>query len=274
MSKFGGTIVYHKEGIAMEEKQTTDEYQKLLNLALDLGHLLLENGAEIYRVEDTIQHVLYAYGAKHVDVFAVTNNITVTITLANDSCYTRLRRVYARTTNFQIVEALNELSREVCRTRPSADEFSRRIKEIRKIPRYSEPVMTAGFAGVAFCFTLMFGGTISDALVAMCAGAMVRVIVWLLDRLHTNGFFINLFASFMVTLTAVYAVKYGIAQHSDMITIGTLMTLVPGVAITNAMRDIIAGDLLAGTMKAVEALLVALALAIGTGIVLIMTGGM
>jgi len=111
-------------------------------------------------------------------------------------------------------------------------------------------------------------------LVAMAAGAMVRIVVWLLERLHTNGFFINLLASFMVTLMAIYAVKLGVAQHSDLIIIGTLMTLVPGVAITNAMRDIIAGDLLAGTMKAVEALLVALALAIGTGIVLILTGGM
>ena len=258
----------------MEELQTADEYQKLLNAALDLGHLLLENGAEIYRVEDSIQHILYAYGAKHVDVFAVTNNITVTITLANDICYTRLRRVYSRTTNFQVVEALNELSRYVCVHRPPADEFAKRIKEIRKIPRYSEPIMTAGYAGVSFCFALMFGGTLPDALAAMATGAMVRVIVWMLERLHTNSFFINLLASFMVTLVATYAVRYGIAQNTDMIIIGTLMTLVPGVAITNAMRDIIAGDLLAGTMKAVEAMLVALALAIGTGIVLILTGGM
>ena len=258
----------------MDEKQTTADYQKLLNTALDLGHLLLANGAEIYRVEDSIQHVLYAYGAKHVDVFAITNSITVTITLANDSCYTRLRRVHSRTTNFEIVEKLNDLSRYVCVNRPSADEFSKRIKEIRKLPKYSEPIMTIGFATVAFAFTLMFGGTMHDALISLCAGALVRVIVYVMERLHTNGFFINLISSFVVTLTAIYAVKYGIAENSDMIIIGTLMTLVPGVAITNAMRDVIAGDLMAGTMKAVEALLVALALAIGTGIVLILTGGM
>lgn len=258
----------------MEEKQTADEYQKLLNAALDLGHLLLENGAEIYRVEDSIQHVLYAYGAKHVDVFAITNSITVTITLANDTCYTRLRRVYSRTTNFQIVEALNDLSRYVCANRPSAEEFSRRVKEIRKLPRYSEPIMAVGYAGVAFGFTLMFGGNLMDAIVALLAGALVRVLVWGLEKLHTNGFFINLCSSFVVTLIAIYAVQYQIALHSDLIIIGTLMTLVPGVAITNAMRDIIAGDLMAGTMKAVEALMVALALAIGTGIVLTITGGM
>jgi uncharacterized membrane protein YjjP (DUF1212 family) len=51
------------------------------------------------------------------------------------------------------------------------------------------------------------------------------------------------------------------------------MTLVPGVAITNAMRDVIAGDLLAGTMKGVEALLIALALAAGTAVALIAMGG-
>ncbi len=258
----------------MDERQTADEYQKLLNAALDLGHLLLENGAEIYRVEDSIQHILYAYGAKHVDVFAITNNITVTMTLANDVSYTRLRRVYSRTTNFQIVEALNDLSRYVCINRPSVDVFERKIKEIRKIPRYKESVMIAGFAGVAFGFTMMFGGLLSDALTALAIGALVRVIVYMLDRLHTNSFFINLLSSFVVTLLAIYAVQYGLAEHTDLIIIGTLMTLVPGVAITNAMRDIIAGDLAAGTMKAVEAMLVALALAIGTGFVLILTGGM
>ena len=260
--------------LSLEEKQTADEYQKLLNVALDLGHLLLENGAEIYRVEESIQHVLYAYGAKHVDVFAITNSITVTITLADDTCYTRLRRVYSRTTNFRVVEALNELSRYVAANRPSEEEFRRRIKEIRKIPRYSEPMMIAGFAGIALGFTLMFGGTWMDALVAVGCGALVRVIVYCMERLHTNGFFINLVSSFVVTLLAIYAVKYQVAQNSNLIIIGTLMSLVPGVAITNAMRDIIAGDVMAGTMRAIEALLIALALAIGTGIVLILTGGM
>ena len=258
----------------MDEKQSADEYQKLLNTALDLGHLLLANGAEIYRVEESIQHVLYAYGAKHVDVFAITNSITVTITLANDTCFTRLRRVYSRTTNFRLVEALNDLSRYVCANRPSADEFHQRIKDIRRMPRYPEPVMIVGFAGIALGFTLMFGGTWMDAVVAMGCGALVRLIVLVMELLHTNGFFSNLLSSFVVTLLAIYAVKYQLAQNSALIIIGTLMSLVPGVTITNAMRDIIAGDLMAGTMKALEALLIALALAIGTGIVLILTGGM
>ena len=51
------------------------------------------------------------------------------------------------------------------------------------------------------------------------------------------------------------------------------MTLVPGVAITNSMRDVIAGDLMAGMVRGLEALLVALALALGTGVALVVMGG-
>ena len=83
------------------EAKFADTYQKLLNTAIDLGHFLLEAGAEIYRVEESIQLVLYAYGVKHVDVFAINNNIIVTITLADDTCITRMRRIYTRDTNYE-----------------------------------------------------------------------------------------------------------------------------------------------------------------------------
>lgn len=118
-------------------------------------------------------------------------------------------------------------------------------------------MMVVAFAGVGFSFTLFFGGNLRDALVATLAGALIRVVIQGMERVQTNGFFINLINSLLVTLIALLAVRYQIADHSDRIIIGTLMTLVPGVAVTNAMRDIIAGDLVAGTMKGLEALLVA-----------------
>ena len=58
------------------------------------------------------------------------------------------------------------------------------------------------------------------------------------------------------------------ADHIDKMVIGAIMNLVPGVAITNSMRDIIAGDLLAGQAKLVEALFIATAIALGAGMVL------
>ena len=258
----------------METNLSTFEYQKLLNTAMDIGHFLLAAGAETYRVEESIQRILYAYGVKHVDVFAITNNITVTMTMADDTCYTRLRRVYSRSTNYQMVEDLNHLSRYICKERPSVEEIHSRLQLIRQKKLYPEWSMIAlGFGGIALWFTLFFGGNWQDAAVAFVAGALTRAVFRVMDYLHTSSFFINLVCSLMITVIAVKTVQYGLADNSDSIIIGTLMILVPGVAITNAMRDVIAGDLLAGTMKGVEALLIALALAIGTGVALIAMGG-
>lgn len=258
----------------MEEQNLSPaDYQRLLNVTIDLGHFLLEAGAEIYRVEESIQRVLYAYGIKHVDVFAIPNNITVTITMADDTCFTRLRRIYSRGTNYQMIEDLNALSRYICENRPSVDEIRGYLKQIHRRKTYAGWLMLLGYMGVALAFTLFFGGTGDDALVAAAAGAMVWLAIRLMEQVHTNVFFINLVGSMLVTLLAILAVRYQLAQHSDSVIIGTLMTLVPGVAFTNALRDIIAGDFMAGIMKAVEALLIALALALGTGVALIMTGG-
>ena len=258
----------------MESHLSTFEYQRMLNTAMDIGHCLLAAGAETYRVEETIQRVLYAYGVKHVDAFAITNNITVTMTMADDTCYTRLRRVYSRTTNYRAVEEINNLSRYICSARPPVEEIQERLREIQSKKPYPEWMMiTLGFGGIALWFTLFFGGSWYDGAVAFAAGCLTRVVFRLMYYLHTSSFFVNLVCSLMVTVIAIETVQCGIADNSDFIIIGTLMTLVPGVAITNAMRDVIAGDLVAGTMKGVEALLIALALAIGTAVALIAMGG-
>lgn len=257
----------------MESNWSDFEHQKLLNIAMDIGHFLLAAGAETYRVEESIQRILYAYGAKHVDVFAITNSITVTMTMADDICYTRLRRVYSRVTNYQMIEDLNNLSRYICVERPTTEEIHRKMQEIQKKKSYPEWMIIMGFGGIALWFTLFFGGSWMDALVAFVAGCFMRIVFHVMDYLHTSSFFINLVCSLLVTLLAVLAVRYRLGDNSDAIIIGTLMALVPGVAITNAMRDVMAGDLVAGIMKGVEALLIALALAIGTGVALIAMGG-
>lgn len=249
------------------------DYQKLLNAATDIGHFLLESGAEIYRVEESIQRVLYAYGVKHVDVFAIPTYITVTITSSQDQCYTRLRRIYTRGTNYAAVNQLNNLCRYICQEQPSLTEIHEQLKAIRKIKTYPYWSLVVAFAVIAAAFTLFFGGNLADAAVAAGCGAIVRVMVHYMDRFHTNPFFINLINSALVTVIAILMVHYQIAEHIDKVIIGTLMNLVPGVAITNSMRDVIAGDLMAGLVKAMEALLVALALALGTGVALVAAGG-
>ena len=64
----------HMERLA--EAERANEY---LYRALDIGQAMLQSGAEISRVEDSIRRLCVAFGAERADVFAITSNITVTI---------------------------------------------------------------------------------------------------------------------------------------------------------------------------------------------------
>ena len=133
---------------------------------------------------------------------------------------------------------------------------------------YPPALQLVGYAFVAAFFTPLFGGTLADACCSLVAGAAIGVLKLWMDRLRANGFFVNTLCSMAAALVAIAGVQLGAGQNLDKIIIGAFMGLVPGVAITNFMRDVLAGDLFSGITKLAESLLTATALALGAGIAL------
>jgi len=115
---------------------------------------------------------------------------------------------------------------------------------------------------------LLFGGNISDFIISFFVGGIIKWCSISLANINVNDFFINTLGGAMAAILAIIAVHFKLGFHVDKIIIGSIMLLVPGLAITNAIRDTIAGDLLAGISRAVEAFLIAIAIAVGSGIVL------
>lgn len=244
------------------------DYNELLNVTTQLGQMLLENGAEIYRVEESIQRMALAYGAKEVDVYAVPTTIIVTISTSDEFNITKTKRIYLRSTNLDKVERLNNLARHTCQTTPNLKEVREELKRIQERPKYSYKVQIFAYALTSSTFTLFFGGTILDALCALIIGPIIKIISEQLDRFRTNPFFITIICSLVSASLAVIAYELNLAQNLDKMIIGLVMNLVPGVALTNSVRDIIAGDFIAGQTKMTEALLTATSIALGTGIAL------
>lgn len=238
---------------------------QLLNAAVDVGYMLLANGAEIYRVEESIQRILYAYGVKNADVFAIPSCIIVSINDQNNEPLTKLRRLYARAINFDKVEQTNDLCRQICTYKPEYAWIKAELARIANRPTYGLIWQILAYMMTAGAFTIFFGGSVPDAICAALIGLLVRLVMHQMELLQANPFFINVIASGIIAICAMSSVYLSLAQHVDKMIIGALMLLVPGVAITNSMRDIIAGDLIAGLMKMVEALMVATAIAIGSG---------
>lgn len=264
----GGGCAGEERGIATENSTKRFSYDRLVNTAADIGYLLIANGAEISRAEESMRRIFYAYGAENGEVFAIPNYLSVSLSAPEGRPITAIRRIPAHQVNMNRVELANDLCRRVCRTRPPFDSVQREIRRISKLPTVTLPVQILAYAFVGAAFTLFYGGTAADAAVACLCGAAIRPVCWLLERFRVNQFFIYLAASFIAASIALAFANSFAAMNYDKIIIGVLMNLVPGVAITSFMRDIIAGDMIAGVLRFTESMLVATAIAIGAGIAL------
>ena len=242
------------------------DYDQLLKISAELGFGLLRSGAEIYRVEESVERVLMAYGVTDPQVFAIPSLLIVTIGGVEGRPITQIKRLRAAAPNMDRVELLNDLCRRICRDTPSAGEALAELDAIMGRPLYPLALHVAACSLTAFCFALVFGGNLADACCAAVIGVVIRLAVAFMEGLGTNPFFRNIIASGIVAIMAMVSVHYGLGQRAAKIIIGTLMNLVPGVMITNCMRDIIAGDLIAGLFRLVEALMVGTAIALGAGI--------
>ena len=251
-------------------KEDFTEY--LLCLALDVGEGMLRNGGEIGRVEDTIERICRAYGALHVEVFTIISVINAAIRMPDGSYSSQLRRVKSTSTNLSVLEDLNALSRKICAHTPALEDFDEMISEIKRRRAYPRAVIISASAITVGAFTIFFGGGVTEAFIAMLIGAIMSLIDGLPTK-RLNFMAKTVFSSFTAAILALLSVKFGIGNNPDAIIIGALMLLVPGLAFGTALRDLLCGDLLAGTLKTLQAFLAALMIAFGYVLAATLAGG-
>jgi uncharacterized membrane protein YjjP (DUF1212 family) len=246
-------------------KSETMDYDILLNLATELGVRLQKNGAEIYRVEESVVRLLAAYGIRG-EVFAIPNCLIVSLSAPGGEQKTTLRRIPYHGTDIFFLEEYNDLCRRLCRNPPPEQEALAQILAVEKGAKaWSMPVtMGAYFLGTSG-FSLFFGGTWMDAFCSGLCGMTIFGCLLAMQRLRANLFIQTVVSAFVSALLAAVTVYFKLAENVSYVTIGALMALVPGLLFTNSMRDIMAGDMVAGMMKLAEALVVAGAIALGTG---------
>ena len=246
------------------------EHEDLLNVATEAGSLLLCSGAEIYRVEESMRRIFEAYGVRDSNIFAITSCIYVTINAPGGAPITRVKRILDRQTNLDRVDRANDVCRRICRERPSFEKARSMLDEVKARPVYGLAAQLAAAPLVGFFFCLFFGGSFEDGLWAALCSAVMRLLLYGLERLRVNAFFCNLFGGAVLGFITLGAVTLGFSVNTDKIIIGALMNLVPGIVITTFMRDMMAGDVVAGLIRFSESLLVATAIALGVGVSLML----
>lgn len=240
------------------------EHGILLELAADLGYELAMCGAETFRIEESVNRVLQAYGLRS-EVFSIPNCLTVSIETDQEQPMTLLRRIGIHGNDLEGVELFTGLSRRLCQETPPPQVAVQWLAQTRKSRRsYSTVISLLGHFLGAFGFSMVFGGSIVDGLCGGLCGILIGLINRFTGKLKANQFFSIIAASFPMALAAYAISAVGIADNADMVNIGALMLLVPGLLFTNAMRDIITGDINSGSNRVVQVFLIAAAIVTGT----------
>lgn len=239
--------------------------EEVLLLAADAARVVLESGAETYRAEETAQAVCSALGGVEAECFATPTGIMLSFYGLDGRIRSIVRRVSKRSMNLERIARVNALSRDLYAGRLDFEGASAELGRIELIKGYPLPVSMFAAALGTGSFTLLFGGSWDDALVTAVVGALLSRLTKALGKRSVSDFFTNIVGGALAALACLLAGRLGISSHPGIAVIGVIMLLVPGVAITNAIRDIIAGDLVAGVARGAEAFMAAAAISIGAG---------
>lgn len=237
--------------------------KEILTLAVEIGDTMLRSGAEIYRVEDSLIHILESYNVKNFDVYVLSNGIFASANEDQEDSCSMIRHVPISSVNLSKVTALNQLVRDICSHKCSIAEANIRLSRCKHIPPYSKPILVAGCAVACGCFCYLYGGTPLDMIFATLIGIIEQLFLFACERHHVSRFLTNVYASLVVAILSILVFASGLPVHHDKIIIGDIMPLVPGIVFTTSIRDFYNGDYLSGTIHLIDALLTALCIAVG-----------
>lgn len=245
---------------------------EILDQINEIGFLLLKSGAEIYRIEDSITRMCEGYGFTNVEIFAIPTYYNLSLTLKDGSLYNKSIRSRRNRVHLDRLHALNDLSRKIASQSINEEEIKNKISEIKNM-KLNLPLIFIGYVLASSSFCIFFGGGFKEAIASGIIGAGLYFIVYALELLDINSIARTLLGSMYLSALAILAHKVSLVDNHATVIIGVLMCLVPGIAITNSLRDVISGDFVSGVSRLAEALLIAISIAVGVGFMMMILGG-
>lgn len=252
----------------MDSEYNQDYKKDVLRLALFLGELMLTNGAETYRVEDSVLRICKSRGFNHISVFT-----SPTVIIISDERFdglTFMKTIKSRSINLNKISLLNNFSREfVNNPNQPINEAIRQLKSLGDSNNYPNYVVNiATGLGSAFFACLLGGNNITNFVFTFITSILAVIFFKQMMKLSSIPAFSSLSASFFIALAGVIFTQVGILDTPRMLIVGSIMPLLPGVAFIKGIRDLISGDLISGVARAFDAGMTAISIACGVGVVL------
>lgn len=239
-------------------------YKLLVDTAILAGEIMLRGGAETYRVEDTVTRILQISGFSYCEAFVVSTGIMVTLSDSSIDVISQVRKVTERVTNLGNIYYANDISRKLCKGELELEEAKKMLEELLAARRY--PIWLQHICAIisATAFTVLFGARVEECILAACNGVFIVLSRMLNSKVPVNRFVSNMFVCTIIAMVTSLSVRIpGIKANIEPVIAGSIMPLLPGVALINAIRDTLQGDYVSGTARLVEAFVTAVTLAVG-----------
>jgi len=238
-----------------------DNCMEALQLA---GQIILENGGETFRAEETVCRMGEGFGLSEVESFAVPSGLFISYRAEDGHLETSVRRMHRKGTHLTRVDATNQVSRQAAAGQLAPEEALARLREIQSL---RGPIST-GFSLLAagLCaggFSCLFGGNQLEIGVSFLIATLVQGVTVGAAMLHDHGIGANILGGLMTSLLANLTLLIFPAIRVEILIASALMPMVPGVAMTNAVQDTLRGDMMSGLSCAAQALLTACLIAGG-----------
>lgn len=243
------------------------DQREVLDAAMEAGHILLENGAEIFRVEETIVRICRHFGVESEDAFVLSNGIFLTAGSEREKRFARVRHIPVKGAQLDKVAAVNQLSREIEAGAHTLPDVKKELDRIRRMP--GKPAwMRVLFSGVGSgCFCALFGGLPADCLAAFFIGLLLYLYLLACGN-RFSKIVDNIGGGAVITVLSLFFSLLPLGMDMGHMISGAIMPLVPGLAFTNGIRDIADGDYISGAVRMIDAVLVFLSIAAGVGFVI------
>ncbi|MBR5451940.1 MAG: threonine/serine exporter family protein [Clostridia bacterium] len=247
---------------------------KKLKLILEIAVKLTEVGGEISRVEESVERIAEAYGSVRTDIYATTSNVMVSVETAEGEIITQTRCIGRINNNIEKLDKVNAIIRWVTEVAPVEQEVYAKLEEVDKVKTPSGVLELVYFGVIASAFCIFFGSrNIIEIISSFILGGVVGAISQGLEYINANKLLIRFLCCGVAAFVIRFLVLAKLFPAPDYITIGIIMTLIPGAGITNALRDLFSGDVVTGVLRTIEAVLIAAAMAIGFALPGIIMGG-
>ncbi|GCF95749.1 membrane protein [Enterococcus florum] len=229
--------------------------QLVLSTCLMAGKIMMEAGSEVYRVEDTMKRIAQNAGLADVQIYVTATGMIVGSPSEENS---QVIQITQQSINLEKVAAVNHASRAFANGELSLYDLYQRLKKIDlATPDFSQlwKILAAGI--VSSTLMIIYRGDWADFTATFVIGMLGFSVHSLFGKRLGLKFLNDFLASLLVGCLAILSVKLSFAQDVNNIIVGSIMPLVPGLAITNSFRDIMAGHLLSGVARATEAIFIA-----------------